>query len=70
MINNARAESDAIAAGRSAEGKVLPSTEAAEFESRRKGGSGSLSEREGSPFEDDIESVEQRRDDTMKRGSV
>ncbi|KAH8895002.1 hypothetical protein GQ53DRAFT_73409 [Thozetella sp. PMI_491] len=68
MINNARAESDAMA-NRNADGKVLPSTERVEFDDGKRS-SVPLSDREGSAFEDDLESLKRRHTAGMKRGSV
>lgn len=64
MINNARAESDAMS-GRGADGKALPTTERLDYDMEGKGAT-PLSDGGDSAFDED---VEQRRS-SMKRGSV
>ncbi|KAK5663927.1 hypothetical protein OQA88_138 [Cercophora sp. LCS_1] len=75
MINNARAESNAMSSARSTDGKVLASTETADYEmggtsSGGKRSSLPLSDGEGSPFDDDLESLKRRHTAGMSRGSV
>ncbi|KAK0629746.1 homeobox KN domain-containing protein [Bombardia bombarda] len=75
MINNARAESDAMASARSADGKVLTSTERGEYDMevvKRERDSMPLSDGEGSAFDDDVslEGLKPRRAANMSRGSV
>ncbi|KAI0128436.1 homeobox domain-containing protein [Xylariales sp. AK1849] len=70
MINNARAESDAMT-GRGGDGKVLPSTERSEYERDMKRPSVSLSDGEASNFDDvDMDTITRRRSSNMERGSV
>ncbi|KAK3333512.1 homeobox domain-containing protein [Cercophora scortea] len=74
MINNARAESDATSA-RSAGGKLLSSTERAEYQidkAKRRRGSRPLSDGEGSPFDEDdgLENLKRRHTTNMSRGSI
>lgn len=66
MINNARVESDATSSGRTPDGKVPPSTEIGDHERREEEGA-SLSERGGSPSDDDFDGSKRR--DT-ERGSI
>ncbi|KAK0710921.1 homeobox KN domain-containing protein [Lasiosphaeris hirsuta] len=68
MINNARAEANAMTA-RSADGKVLSSTERGDYDMDGKRDS-PLSDGEGSAFDDDIESLKHRHAANMGRGSV
>lgn len=69
MINNARAESDAMC-GRGVDDKVLPSTERADGRDPNRA-SIHLSDGEASLFDEaDIDSVHQRRSSNLKRGSV
>ncbi|KAI1105938.1 hypothetical protein F4804DRAFT_90861 [Jackrogersella minutella] len=66
MINNARAESDAMIV-RGGDGKPLPSTERADYEPDGK----PLSDCEGSPFgEVELESMKRRRVTNINRGSI
>jgi hypothetical protein len=67
MINNARAESDAITA-RTGEGKVLPTTERIDYAD--KGSSVPLSDGEGSAFDEDMDALKLRRGAHVKRGSI
>ncbi|KAI1854718.1 hypothetical protein JX266_000836 [Neoarthrinium moseri] len=70
LINNATAESNAMA-GRSSNGKVLPSTERVDFEHDSKRSSVPLSDGDGSNFDDvDMDMLSRRRSANMKRGSV
>lgn len=64
MINNARAESDAMS-GRGADGKPIPSTERLDYDLEGKGAT-PLSDGGDSAFDEDLE----RRRSSMKRGSV
>jgi hypothetical protein len=68
MINNARAESEATSRNNS-ETKILPSTERIEFDAS-KGDALPLSDGEGSAFDEDLESLKQRRAANLKRGSI
>lgn len=63
MINNARVASDAMS-GRSADGKILPTTERPDTYSH------TLSDGEGGAYDDDYESLKHSRAPTIKRGSV
>lgn len=66
MINNARAESDAMTV-RGGESKLLPSTERTDYEPDGK----PLSDGEGSPFRDvELESIKRRRVTNIDRGSI
>lgn len=64
MINNARAESDAMS-GRGADGKALPTTERLDYDMEGKGAT-PLSDGGDSAFDEDLE----RRRSSLKRGSV
>ncbi len=66
MMKDARAESDAMSSGRSADGKVLPSTESGEYEDGKRDSPIS----EGSRFDDELENLKHHRSGHMKRGSV
>ena len=66
MINNARAESDAMSS-RSTEGKVVPSLGSPEYDGKR-GTPLSDDGRHGS--EDELVDLANRRPNHMKRGSV
>jgi hypothetical protein len=70
MINNARAESDAMSSARSVDGKVLSSTERNGYELSSKRDSVPLSDGEGSAFDDDLEGMKRRHVANMSRGSV
>ncbi|KAI1144027.1 hypothetical protein F5Y05DRAFT_363422 [Hypoxylon sp. FL0543] len=66
MINNARAESDAMTV-RGGESKLLPSTERTDYESDSK----PLSDGESSPFRDvELETIKRRRVTNINRGSI
>ncbi|KAI0840555.1 hypothetical protein F5Y06DRAFT_243071 [Hypoxylon sp. FL0890] len=66
MINNARAESDAMTV-RGGDGKLIPSTERTDYDSDGK----PLSDGEGSPFRDvELESIKRRRVTDINRGSI
>ncbi|KAK3940530.1 hypothetical protein QBC46DRAFT_364062 [Diplogelasinospora grovesii] len=70
LKNNARAESDAMASAlRGADGKVLSSTERDEYDvdGKRRG---SLSDGDGSSYDDDYESLRRRPTADIGRGSV
>ncbi|KAK8082503.1 hypothetical protein PG996_001284 [Apiospora saccharicola] len=71
MINNARAESDAMS-GRGGDGKVLPSTERADYDHSAKRNSVPLSEGEASNFDDvELDGMTRRRGSShFKRGSI
>lgn len=71
MINNARAESDAMS-GRGGDGKVLPSTERADYDRNAKRNSVPLSEGEASNFDDvELDGMTRRRGSShFKRGSI
>ncbi|KAI1492080.1 hypothetical protein F5X96DRAFT_429101 [Biscogniauxia mediterranea] len=65
MINNARAESDAMTS-RGGDSKALPSTERLEYDHE-----GKLSDGEGTNYDDvEVEPVKRRRATSMKRGSI
>ncbi|KAK2592528.1 homeodomain super [Conoideocrella luteorostrata] len=69
MINNARAESDAMN-GRSCDGSVLASTEhGSEYGGKRDDGL-PLSDSEGGVYDDDLNSIRQRRGGQFERESV
>ncbi|KAL8294300.1 hypothetical protein RB597_007974 [Gaeumannomyces tritici] len=71
MINNARAESDAIASGRaSADGKALPSTERPDYDTDGKLRDSPVSEDGGMHYDDDLDMKRRRAGAGMKRGSV
>ncbi|KAI6777672.1 Homeobox protein PKNOX2-like protein [Emericellopsis cladophorae] len=67
MITNARVTSDAIS-GRSAEGKVLSSTEGSDPHMQQDGLT--LSDGEGVPYEEELESFQRYRGSASKRTSV
>ncbi|KAK8113672.1 uncharacterized protein PG998_001838 [Apiospora kogelbergensis] len=71
MINNARAESDAMS-GRGGDGKVLPSTERADYDHGAKRNSVPLSDGEASNFDDvELDGMTRRRGSShFKRGSI
>jgi hypothetical protein len=70
MVNNARAESEAMA-NRGADGKVLPSTERSEYEHEGKRASVPLSDGEGNAYDEvDMDALSRRRSANMKRGSI
>ncbi|OTB06886.1 hypothetical protein M426DRAFT_9313 [Hypoxylon sp. CI-4A] len=64
MINNARAESDAMTMR--GETKLLPSTERADYDPESK----PLSDGEGNGFSNDLESIKRRRTTNIDRGSI
>jgi len=70
MINNARAESDAMSGGRNGDGKVLRSTERGDYDTAGKRDSAPLSDGEGSAYDDDLETLKRRHTANMSRGSV
>jgi hypothetical protein len=66
MINNARAESDAMN-GRAVDTKVLPSSERIDYDHESK----QHSDSEGSNYDDvEIESAKRHRSANLKRGSI
>ena len=67
MINNARAESDAMSI-RSTDGKVLPSLERPDYDDGKTGTP--LSEDGRNASEDELAELASRRSGHMKRGSV
>lgn len=67
MISNARVESDAIS-GRTADGKILPSTERVDLHGKREGLT--LSDGEGGAYDDELESLKRHRAPALNRGSV
>ncbi|KAK0622854.1 hypothetical protein B0T14DRAFT_494426 [Immersiella caudata] len=71
MINNARAESDAMSSARGVDGKALSSTDrSVDYDLSSKRGSVPLSDGESSPFDDDMEAMKRRHNASMSRGSV
>ncbi|TDZ71766.1 Homeobox protein PKNOX1 [Colletotrichum trifolii] len=66
MISNARAESDAMSS-RSGESKILPSTERADYDDGKRS---SVPLSDGEAFDEDLESMKQRRSAHIKRGSI
>lgn len=71
MINNARAESDAMAGVRpGSDLKVLASTERGDFDHIKRETAGPLSEGDGAVYDEDLESLRQHRVTNMSRGSV
>lgn len=70
MINNARAESDAMTSARNADAKVLATTERHEFDQRKRELDGHLSDGEGATYEEEFESLSQHRITNMNRGSI
>ncbi|KAH8686772.1 hypothetical protein BGZ61DRAFT_354878 [Ilyonectria robusta] len=71
MINNARAESDAMTGARGGDIKVLATTERGDFDhSKREPAAGPLSDGEGATYDEDLEVIKQHRGANMSRGSV
>ncbi|KAM5345467.1 hypothetical protein ACJ41O_011329 [Fusarium nematophilum] len=70
MINNARAESDAMTGARGSDMKILATTERGDFEHGKREPAGPLSDGEGATYEEDLETLGQRRTSNMGRGSV
>ncbi|KAK4448605.1 hypothetical protein QBC34DRAFT_111523 [Podospora aff. communis PSN243] len=71
MINNARAESDAMSSARGVDGKALSATDRnVDYDLGSKRDSIPLSDGESSPFDDDIEVMKRRHAVSMSRGSV
>ncbi|KAK7727649.1 homeodomain superfamily [Cytospora paraplurivora] len=66
MINNARAESDAMSSGRSQDGKVLPSTERDYEADGKDRHSPTISDGGDSTYDDDLDA--RRRSAQLKRG--
>lgn len=71
MINNARAESDAMTGARGGDIKVIATTERGDFDhSKREPATGPLSDGEGATYDEDLEVIKQHRGANMSRGSV
>lgn len=71
MINNARAESDAMTGARSGgDLKVLATTERSDFDHIKRETAGPLSDGDGAAYDEDLESLRQHRVTNMSRGSV
>ncbi|KAI8660594.1 Homeobox domain-containing protein [Fusarium keratoplasticum] len=72
MINNARAESDAMTGARGGgDMKILATTERGDFEHGKREPVGPLSDGEGATYDEDLETLSQRRTgNAMGRGSV
>lgn len=72
MINNARAESDAMTGARGGgDIKILATTERGDFEHGKREPVGPLSDGEGATYDEDLETLSQRRTgNAMGRGSV
>ncbi|KAF7545510.1 hypothetical protein G7Z17_g9109 [Cylindrodendrum hubeiense] len=70
MINNARAESDAMTGARGGDIKVLATTERGDFEHKRDPAAGPLSDGEGATYDEDLEALKQHRGANMSRGSI
>ncbi|KAM0562584.1 hypothetical protein ACHAPJ_002274 [Fusarium lateritium] len=70
MINNARAESDAMTGARGGDMKVLATTERGDFDHNKREPVGPLSDGEGATYDEELEALSQRRPGTMGRGSV
>ncbi|KAF4463244.1 PTH12 [Fusarium albosuccineum] len=70
MINNARAESDAMTGARGGDMKILATTERGDFDHGKRESAGPLSDGEGATYEEDLETLGQRRPGNMGRGSV
>lgn len=69
MINNARAETDAMTGIRSGDIKVLVTTERGDYDQGKREVAGPLSDSEGAAYDEDME-YNQRRPNNMNRGSV
>ncbi|PTD03519.1 hypothetical protein FCULG_00000852 [Fusarium culmorum] len=70
MINNARAETDAMSSARGGDMKVLATTERGDFDHGKREPVGPLSDGEGATYDEELEALSQRRPGTMGRGSV
>ncbi|KAF4435154.1 Homeobox protein PKNOX2 [Fusarium austroafricanum] len=70
MINNARAETDAMTGARGGDMKVLATTERGDFEHAKREPVGPLSDGEGATYDEELEALSQRRPGTIGRGSV
>lgn len=71
MINNARAESDAMTGARGGgDMKVLATTERGDYEHGKRQLAGPLSDGEGAVYEEDLETLQRHRGTNMNRGSV
>ncbi|EWZ34915.1 hypothetical protein FOCG_10950 [Fusarium oxysporum f. sp. radicis-lycopersici 26381] len=70
MINNARAETDAMTGARGGDLKVLATTERGDFDHSKREPAGPLSDGEGATYDEELEALSQRRPGTIGRGSV
>ncbi|KAF4334205.1 PTH12 [Fusarium beomiforme] len=70
MINNARAETDAMTGARGGDLKVLATTERGEFDNPKREPVGPLSDGEGATYDEELEALSQRRPGAIGRGSV
>lgn len=71
MINNARAESNAMTSAHGGDLKVLATTERGDFDhGKREPAAGPLSDGEGATYDEDLEALKQHRGANMSRGSV
>lgn len=70
MINNARAETDAMTGARVGDMKVLVTTERGDYDHSKREPVGPLSDGEGATYDEELESLSQQRPGTMGRGSV
>ncbi|SPJ72865.1 uncharacterized protein FTOL_02594 [Fusarium torulosum] len=70
MINNARAETDAMTGARGGDMKVLATTERGDYDHSKREPVGPLSDGEGATYDEELEALSQRRPGTMGRGSV
>ncbi|KAI1020286.1 hypothetical protein LB503_006501 [Fusarium chuoi] len=70
MINNARAETDAMTGARGGDLKVLATTERGDFDHSKREPAGPLSDSEGATYDEELEALSQRRPGTIGRGSV
>ncbi|KAM0255831.1 hypothetical protein ACHAPA_012375 [Fusarium lateritium] len=70
MINNARAETDAMTGARGGDMKVLATTERGDYDHSKREPIGPLSDGEGATYDEELEALSQRRPGTMGRGSV
>ncbi|KAF4992995.1 hypothetical protein FGRMN_6799 [Fusarium graminum] len=70
MINNARAETDAMTGARGGDMKVIATTERGDYDHSKREPAGPLSDGEGATYDEELEALSQRRPGTMGRGSV
>lgn len=70
MINNVRAETDAMTSVRGRDIKVLASTERNEYDQGKREVAGPLSDGEGAAYEEELDGYNQRRPNNLNRGSV